>query len=137
MVKSILNHLRRVFGNDLNDEKLHEALDPNRNQKIAEIGDSLMDLIIRENEYKKPESNAKSLDDARQQYASKKRNKDILNIDEELTRYLINKHKCTSPPGKIGLQRSDTYMEAIIGAIYLHKGLKYTRKYVMEIYSLE
>lgn len=76
------------------------------------------------------------MDDARQRYASNRRNREILNKDKEFTRYLITKHKCTSPPGKISLQRSDTYMEAIIGAIYRQKGLEETRKYVMKIYTI-
>jgi hypothetical protein len=39
----------------------------------------------------------------------------------EFTRFLIDNYNCNSPVGKIGLERSDAFIEAIIGAIFLEK----------------
>jgi dsRNA-specific ribonuclease len=48
----------------------------------------------------------------------------ILNQDKGFTQYLIKEHGCTSPAGKIGLERADDFMEAIIGAVFLTNGYK-------------
>jgi len=124
MEKSILGYLQDLFESDFSNEFLQEAFDQDENKCLAEVGDSILDLVIRMIEYRKPDATPKSIDNARQKYASKKALQSVLNGDREFTEYLIECHGCTSPPGHIGLERSDDYIEAIIGATFLIKGLK-------------
>ena len=61
-------------------------------------------------------------------YLVKFQNNDIL-----FTQYLRKNHDCSSPVGKIGLKRADDFMEALIGAIFITKGYKESKKYVLKI----
>jgi len=100
---------------------------------MALIGDSVLNLVVKLDKYKESSSSPGDIDDARKDLARKNVMQAILNNDVAFTKYLIKEHKCTSPVGNIGLQRADDFMEAIIGAIFLTKGYKSSKKYVLKI----
>jgi len=133
----IFRELIRIFGEDLLDDKIQEALSFKNNQKLAELGDSVLDLVIQEHAYKKPDSSAGTMDSLRQEVGTKKKNQKILNKDKRLQRLIIENDYKQNQPEKIGLIRSDRYMEAIIGAIFLRKGLLEVRKFVRRIYDIK
>lgn len=124
MEKSILRRLQDLFESDFSNKYLQEAFRQDENKCLAEVGDSVLDLIIRIIEYRKTSATPKSIDNARQKYASKKALRCILNRDRAFTEFLIRNHDCTSPPGHIGLEPSDNFIEALIGAVFLTKGLR-------------
>ena len=123
-------------GQDMDDEKIQEALSYSKNKRLAGIGDSILDLIIREKEYRNPDSDPKSMDALRQSKGKRKKNQEILEKDKELTKHLLERDYTQNPQGKIGLKRSDQYMEAIIGTIYLTCRLPEAWKFIEEIYTL-
>jgi len=135
--ENIFRELIRIFGEDLLDDKIQEALSFVNNQKLAELGDSVLDLVIQEHAYKKPDSSAGTMDGLRQEVGTKKNNQKILNNDKRLQRHIIENDYKQNPPEKIGLIRSDRYMEAMIGAIFLRKGLLEVRKFVRRIYDIK
>jgi len=135
--ENIFRELIRIFGEDLLDDKIQEALSFVYNQKLAELGDSVLDLVIQEHEYKKLDSSAGTMDGLRQEVGTKKNNQKILNNDKRLQRHIIENDYKQNPPEKIGLIRSDRYMEAMIGAIFLRKGLLEVRKFVRRIYDIK
>ena len=135
--ENIFRELIRIFGEDLLDDKIQEALSFENNQKLAELGDSVLDLVIQEHEYKKLDSSAGTMDGLRQEVGTKKNNQKILNNDKRLQRHIIENDYKQNPPEKIGLIRSDRYMEAMIGAIFLRKGLLEVRKFVRRIYDIK
>ena len=137
MTELILNFLIKLYGPDLLDEKLLEALSFKTNRKLAQIGDSVLDLIIFESAYRNPNSRPQSMDNLRQKEGKKEANQQILKKDNELTQYLLKNDYEQNPQGKIGKDRSDAYLEAIIGAIYLTKGLCESKKFIEIIYGLK
>lgn len=132
----ILTFLIDRYGQDLDNEKIQEALVFSKNKGLAGIGDSVLDLVIREKEYRNPDSDPKSMDDLRQLKAKREKNQEILEQDSLLTDYLLKQDYSQNPQGKIGVNRSDQYMEAIIGAIYLTCDLPDSRKFIEEMYGL-
>jgi len=134
--ENIFRELSRIFGEDILDDKIQEALSFKNNQKLAELGDSVLDLVIHEHEYKKPDSKARTMDTLRQKIGTKKNNQKILNDDKRLQQLIIKNDYNQNPPKTIGLIRSDRYMEAIIGAIFIRKSLSEARKFVRHIYEI-
>jgi dsRNA-specific ribonuclease len=132
----IFTFLINKYSQQFNNQKIKEALSHSTNKSLAGIGDSVLDLVIREKEYLTPGSNPKSMDALRQSKGKRKKNQEILEQDKQLTDYLLERDYSQNPQGKIGLNRSDQYMEAIIGAIYLTSGLSDSRKFIEEIYGL-
>jgi dsRNA-specific ribonuclease len=136
MVGNIFMFLIDRYGQDFDNEKIQEALTYSKNRSLAEIGDSVLDLVILEKEYRNPDSDPKSLDDLRQFKGKRKKNQEILAQDTRLTNYLLKRDYTQNPQGKIGVRRSDQYMEAIIGAVYLTCGLPESWRFIEEIYDL-
>jgi len=132
----ILTFLTEIYGQDLDNEKIQEALSFKKNQSLAEIGDSILDLVILETEYCNSDSSPESMDALRQSKAKREMNRDILGKDAQLTKYLLEHDYSQNPQGKIGLTRSDRYMEAIIGALYITHGLADSHKFIEEIYDI-
>ena len=118
----IFDQLVVLFGKDLEDEKIREALLFDQNQRLAEVGDSVLDLVIRLEGYEAVDSSAGSMDKLRQTVGRRTRNQKVLFTDKTLTRFIIENDYPQYPPEKIGLIRSDRYMEAIIGAVFIQKG---------------
>ena len=118
------------------DDKIQEALSFENNQKLAELGDSVLDLIIHEYEYNKPDSKAQTMNTLREKIGTKKNNQKILNNDKRLQQLIIKNDYNQNPPKTIGLIRSDRYLEAIIGAIFIRKYLSEARKFVRHIYEI-
>jgi len=128
--------IRDVYGQDLDNEKIQEALTFKKNQRLAEIGDSILDVVILEMEYRSPDSSPTSMDNLRKVKVKREMNQQILRKDSQLTKYLLEHDYSQNPQGKIGLIRSDRYMEAIIGAIYLTCGLDDSQKFIEKIYKI-
>lgn len=137
MAGRILPFLKNLYGPELNSEKIWEALSFPKNIKLAQIGDSVLDLIILESEYRNPDSEPESMDNLRKKEGKKETNQKMLKKDYELTQYLLNSDYEQNPQGIIGKERSDAYMEAIIGVIYLTKGLFESKKFVEMMYGLK
>ena len=129
----ILSYLQEIYGEDLHDPFLHTAFSQGINRRMALIGDSILNLVVKLETYEESNSSTEDIDNARQGLAKKKAMQAILNRDIVFTKYLKDEHKCTSPVGKIGLRRADDFMEAIIGAIFLKKGYKVSKQYVLKI----
>ncbi len=129
----ILEYLHEVYGDKLLNPQMKIAFTQGKNKRLALIGDSILNLVVKLQEFEDPDSTTGTIDDARQLHADKHTMQDILNEDRTFTKYLIDEHECTSPVGKIGLNRADDFMEAIIGAIFLTKGYKTSKKYVLKI----
>jgi len=136
MIGPIFTFLIVRYGQDLDNEKVQEALSYSKNKRLAGIGDSVLDLVILEKEYRNPDSDPESMDALRQSKAKREKNQEILAQDTQFTDYLLEQDYSQNPQGKIGLNRSDQYMEAIIGAIYLTCGLPDSRKFIEEMYGL-
>ncbi len=132
----IFKELIRLFGEDLLDDKIQEALTFENNQKLAELGDSVLDVVIHEYEYEKPDSKPLTMNTLREKVGTKKNNQKILNSDKKLQKFIINTDYTQNPPKTIGLNRSDRYMEAIIGAIFIRKCLSEARNFVRHIYEI-
>jgi dsRNA-specific ribonuclease len=136
MASIILNEIRKFVG--LNFETIpifQEAFNQNANQKIAEVGDCVLNLVVKEKAYKKPGSTSESINDAQKIEASKRRNQEMLNKDPEFTEFL-KKMGCTSPIGNIGLDRADTFIEAVIGAVFLETNYDKAKKFTNKILEL-
>ena len=136
MSNIIIKFLYGLFWSKLEDEKIQEALTHGANKKLAQIGDSVLNLVIYETEYKASQSTAGTMDSLRQSQGRRKKNQEILFNDKILTDYLLERDYIQNPQRKIGLLRADAYMEAIIGAIYLTVGLGEARTFIMEMYNL-
>jgi len=137
MENSILGYIQNLFGSDFPNKYLEEAFRQEENKCLAEIGDSVLDLVIRMIEYRRPGATPKSIDKARQKYATKKALQEVLNGDRAFTEFLIGSYDCTSPPGNIGLERSDDFMEAILGAIFFSKGLESACKFIIAFLKIQ
>ena len=129
----ILDYLHVIFGENMLCPQIKIAFSQGKNKRLALIGDSILNLVVKLREYEDKKSTAESIDDARQSQANKKIMQGILNKDIPFTQYLRQNHCCTSPAGKIGLERADDFMEAIIGAIFLAKGYRASNNYVLKI----
>ena len=129
----ILEYLHEIYGEKILNPQMKIAFTQGKNKRLALIGDSILNLVVKLREYEDKKSSTESIDDARQLLANKKIMQGILNEDIAFTQYLRKDHDCTSPVGKIGLERADDFMEAIIGAIFLTKGYKTSKKYVLKI----
>jgi dsRNA-specific ribonuclease len=129
----ILEYLREIFGIELDNPDLQIALTQDKNKRLALIGDSVLNLVVKLREYEKPNTTAGTIDKARQLLANKKILQKILNQDKSFTEFLKKEYGCTSPVGKIGLERADDFMEAIIGTIFLTKGFEMSQRYVNQI----
>jgi len=129
----ILEYLHEIYGEKILNLQMKIAFTQGKNKRLALIGDSILNLVVKLQEFEDLNSTTESIDDARQLHADKHAMQDILNEDRTFTKYLIDEHECTSPVGKIGLNRADDFMEAIIGVIFLTKGYKIAKKYVLKI----
>ena len=110
----ILSYLHEIFGEKLHNPDLQIALSQGKNRRLALIGDSILNLVVKLEKYENSSSSPEDIDDARKDLAKKKVMQAILNDDVVFTKYLKDKHNCTSPVGNIGLHRADDFMEAII-----------------------
>jgi len=126
-------YLQDIFEDDLNDPDLQTAFSQGKNRRMALIGDSILNLVVKLEKYEELNSSPEDIHNAGKDLAKKKAMQAILNKDVAFTKYLKEKHECTSPVGNIGLQRADDFMEAIIGAIFLTKGYKISKQYVLKI----
>jgi dsRNA-specific ribonuclease len=136
MTSIFIDELTSIFGKDLeNHPILKTAFDIKTNQSIAEIGDCVLNLVIKELAFYKSNSTPESITKAQQDYANKYRNQEFLNKDVEFTRLLVR--KCQSPVGNIGLKRSDTFVEAIIGAVFISNDYETTKTFVKKTLELK
>lgn len=135
MTTSILDILNNLYDNDLNSENLNVAFNQNENKALAEVGDGVLDLVLKENEYHKPGSDQTTIDKARQDYANRYKMKEILNDDQQFSVHLKEKG-CTSPIGSFGKERCDAFIEATIAAIYLDKGYEVAREFILTTFKI-
>lgn len=136
MTSIILTELKMIIGlNFAAIPVFQEAFCQDTNQKLAEVGDCVLNLIVKEKAYNKTGSTSKSITDAQQVEASKRRNQELLNKDMEFTEFLKNRG-CTSPVGKIGLDRADTFVEAVIGAVFLETNYDKAKEFTKKILEL-
>jgi len=84
MEASILDYLRALYAEGFPDKYLQEAFSQDENRNLAELGDSILDLIIYEHAYNLTDAKPKSLDDARQDIAKNSDLKRLVNRDIKL-----------------------------------------------------
>lgn len=101
----ILSYLHEIFGENLLNPDLQVAFSQGNNRRLALIGDSVLNLVVKLDKYKESNSSPRDIDDARKDLARKNVMQAILNNDVTFTKYLKEEHECTSPIGNIGLQR--------------------------------
>ena len=118
-------------------EKLLIAFNQNGNRELAGVGDSILDLVLKEHAYKNPEATPETIDDIRQTLANHYIMKDIVTSDIPFQKFLKEKHMCTSPVGNFGKERCDAFMEATIAAIYYDKDYETTKKFIMKIFEVK
>ena len=136
MKPDILELLHSIIGANFEDSYyLSEALCCENNQKLAEIGDSVLNLTLRKFEYSHPNSTPQTMDDLRQKLGKKKKMKEILNSDKQFVEYLRDERGYIIHDF-VGLNRSDTIMEAMIGAIFLELGFVNAEKFTHQILDL-
>jgi len=136
MINKIDLFLRKIFENYLEEEKIKEALSFKENQKLALLGDKVLDLILIEHEYNNPKANSESIHIFKEKHHRRKENQILLKRDECLSNYILNNDYEQNPQNKIGVIRSDRYIEALIGVIYHTNGLNKAREFVKEIYVI-
>ena len=134
---SILDHLMAIYSEAFPDKYLEEAFSQDKNRNLAELGDSILNLVIYEHVYKMADARPKLLDDTRQDIAKNSDLKYILNRDALLKQYLRDEWGCTSPLENFGKDRASAFLEAIIGAIYLSYGLGEASRFIEKYFPLE
>ena len=135
MTTSILEYLNKLYDNDLSSKNLGIAFNHNENKALAEVGDGVLDLVLKENEYQKPGSDQTTIDKVRQDYANRDKMKEILNNDHQFSKHLKEKG-CTSPIGNFGKERCDAFIEATIAAIYLDKGYQAAKEFILTTFKI-
>jgi len=132
----MLDYLKDLYANNFPDKFLQEAFTQNENRNLAELGDSILDLVIYEYVYNLEEAKPKSLDKARQNIAKNSDLKIILNRETALKQYLRDKWRCSSPLKEFGKERASAFLEAIIGAIYLSYDLCEASRFIKRFFPL-
>lgn len=87
MQRSFVGYLQNIFGSDFPNEYLMVAFNQDGNKCLAEVGDSVLDLVIKMVEYCRPGATPESIDKARQRYRSKKSLQIVLNREERCQRW--------------------------------------------------
>jgi len=136
MKTSILRYLNKLYNQDLTTENLNLAFNQEENKKLAELGDAILDMVLREHEYNRSGSTAETMDKVRQDYANRDKMKKILNNDHPFSKHLKEKG-CTSPIGNFGKERCDAFIEATIAAIYFDKGYEAAKEFILTIFNVE
>jgi len=88
----ILEYLHEIYGEKLQNPQMKIAFTQGINKRLALIGDSILNLVVKLREFSDPNSTRHSIDKARQLHADKHTMQDILNIDTAFTKYLIDEH---------------------------------------------
>ncbi|MCW4011389.1 MAG: hypothetical protein NWF07_00205 [Candidatus Bathyarchaeota archaeon] len=119
----LLRKVKDVFGEDLDQGRIREALCFDENQGLASVGNDVLDLcnsliLYRTGHY------SSQIDTSRQKRFTRDRHRSIVNSDPELVEYLIATDYEENNQQRIGVERSDRYLEAIIGALYLKDDMK-------------
>lgn len=135
-VIAMLDYLKELYGYNFPDKYLREAFTQDENRNLAELGDSILDLVIYEYAYNLKEAKPQSLDEARQSIAKNSDLKCLFNRETALKRYLRKKWKCNSPLQTFGKERASAFLEAIIGAIYLSYDLCEARKFIINYFPI-
>lgn len=131
----ILSKIKTIFGPDLSHPKIQEAIHYPDNKKLAQIGNDVLDLCNSITLYDEGFF-ASQIDDSRQLNFSRDNHREIVNADKAFVDYMIKHDYIENNQRKIGKDRSDNYLEGIIGAIYLKDGLKGVVSFIAEIYHL-
>lgn len=84
----LLSKIREIFGYDLNQGQIQEALLYILNQRSSQIGNSVLDLCDSLFMYDS-DSFSNQIDDSRQVNFSRNRHRDIVNSDKEFVDYII------------------------------------------------
>jgi hypothetical protein len=105
-MKSIFNYLNELYNQDLSSENLNIVFNHHENRKLAELGDGVLDLVLKEHEYSKLGSTQATMDKVRQDNANRDKMKEILNGYSQFSQHLKEKG-CTSPIGNFGKERCD------------------------------
>ncbi len=105
------------------------------NETLAQLGDFVLDLVIAELYFSQGKGKAE-IDRARQNTA---RNSCLINFTntKELVQFCYNEQHFHDEPNvpdheKVSANQHDSFVEALIGAIYLDGGLNEARKWIYE-----
>jgi hypothetical protein len=131
---TIFSKIQELFGQELQNSIIKEALTYPNNSSLAKIGDTVLDLINHTTAYNEkytPEMMAKFKETS----FTKVNHTKLVNDDKEFVRYLLDNDYEEYTAETIGIERSDAYLEAILGAIWMRLTPKEAYLFVMEVYS--
>ena len=117
----------------LENEKAGSNNKTYKNDTLAQIGDSVLDLVIAECGFSEGKGK-KDIDDERQSNANNKLLSNIV-TSKDLRQFCYHKnHFYNDAPkdGQVSSGNHDSIVEAIIGAIYLDGGFDKARKWIIE-----
>ena len=86
MKSFILEYLHEIFDENILSPHIIIAFSQGKNKRLALIGDSILNLVVKLQEFEDPNSTTGSIDHARQIHADKHTMQDILNHDEVFTK---------------------------------------------------
>lgn len=132
----MLDYLKVLYADNFPDKYLREAFTQDENRNLAELGDSILDLVIYEHAYNLEEAKQKSLDKARQSIAKNSDLKILFNRETPLKQYLREEWGCSSPIHEFGKEHASAFLEAIIGAIYLSYDLSEASRFIYRFFPL-
>jgi len=127
--------IKTIFGSDLSHPKIQEALHYSGNKKIAQIGNDVLDLcnslMLYDGEFF-----SQQIDDSRQLNFSRDNHRDLVNSDKAFVDFIISSDYKENNQRRIGHDRSDSYLEGIVGAIYLKDGIDAVVSFMIEMYQI-
>lgn len=80
---------------------------------------------------------SQQIDDPRQLIFSRDNHRDIVNSNKAFVDYLIASDYTENNQRRIGQDRSDCYLEGVVGAIYLKDGIEAVVSFMVEIYHIK
>ena len=129
----LLQIIREIFGPDLDQGRIQEALKYSVNKELAIVGNNVLDLCNSLIKYDKGYISSK-IDADRQNLLSRTNHRTIVNNDKAFVEFIIKHDYIQNNQVKIGLDRSDRYLEAIIGAIFLKEGFQRSLNFINGYY---
>lgn len=130
----ILSLIRRKFGEDLDQDVIRKALSYPENKLLARVGNDALDLcnsllLFDLDHFSNHVENTQVVNVTRSNHSI------IVNQDKEFVNFLIDYDYESNNQRRIGVDRADTYIEAIIGAIFLKDGLEGVASFTSQIYN--
>ena len=126
--------IQELFGDQLESKMIKEALTYPDNLSLAKIGDTVLDLVNHTTSYKEDKT-PETMNKTKETRYSKSNHTCLVNTDKELVQYLLDNDYDEFTTEAIGEERSDAYLESIVGAIYMTFRVEKSYQFVSEVYT--